>query len=444
MELTVEQACPQCGAPVSLPESDHLLRCPYCGVKSYIKTNGLFRFLLPDKLPLEIDRESLVYVPYVRFRGNIFNVLGTSIDSQVLDTSKIALSGAQGLPPTLGLRPQAMKMRRLTADNSGRYLRLTTKPQAILEKVTALTKLSSTGKIERKKVYNWQEIGNGYSGPFVTTVTTRAAAKESYHRAYIGDTLSIIYLPLYQKNDRLFDAILNKPVVTLPDSRPVAVAAGKYNPRWQYRFLSTLCPQCGWNLDGEGDALLLTCNNCETAWMMARDVFKRVSYKIMKDDSAALYLPFWRLAGRIDTLDITSYGDFIRHTNQPLVVRSEWDQRPMSFWIAAFKMRPRVFLQTAKRITLAQHKFEVKKGSGYPNLYPVTLPHTEAKQAVKLTFAACSVDRKNLFPLLPRVNLTKRQTRLVFLPFFDNTHDWVQREAGLAINKNVLKLGRKL
>ena len=31
-------------------------------------------------------------------------------------------------------------------------------------------------------------------------------------------------------------------------------------------FLATLCPKCGWTLNGQRDSVVLTCSNCETAW----------------------------------------------------------------------------------------------------------------------------------------------------------------------------------
>ena len=39
---------------------------------------------------------------------------------------------------------------------------------------------------------------------------------------------------------------------------------------------------------------------------------------------------------------------------------------------------------------------------------------------------------------------TLRQWRLVYLPFVDRSHDWVQPETGVAIDKNILGFSRSL
>lgn len=68
MGFTVEQECPQCGAPTELEETDHLIRCPYCNVKKFLYARDYFRFLLPHKT----SDKAILYAPYMRFRGKVF------------------------------------------------------------------------------------------------------------------------------------------------------------------------------------------------------------------------------------------------------------------------------------------------------------------------------------------------------------------------------------
>jgi DNA-directed RNA polymerase subunit RPC12/RpoP len=68
MGFTVEQDCPQCGAPIELDETDHLMRCPYCQVKNFLFTPKYFRYLLPHK----VNQKEIIYAPYLRFKGNVY------------------------------------------------------------------------------------------------------------------------------------------------------------------------------------------------------------------------------------------------------------------------------------------------------------------------------------------------------------------------------------
>jgi len=76
------------------------------------------------------------------------------------------------------------------------------------------------------------------------------------YQSYIGETRSLIYSPFYV-DDRLYDAVLNRPVAS---ARGDDVDLERYpggRPDWRIRFIPTLCPICGWDLSGERDALVL-------------------------------------------------------------------------------------------------------------------------------------------------------------------------------------------
>ena len=68
MGFLVKQECPQCGGPVELDETDHILQCPYCDVRSFLFSKGAFRFVLPHKT----RNKEILYVPYLRFRGVVY------------------------------------------------------------------------------------------------------------------------------------------------------------------------------------------------------------------------------------------------------------------------------------------------------------------------------------------------------------------------------------
>ena len=408
MGFTIEQECPQCGAPIDLDETDHLLKCPYCDVNNFLFASDYFRFILPHKVS---DKE-IIYAPYLRFKGNVYFCHGQTVGHRVVDITHLGLP-FKGIPPSLGVRPQAMKMKFVTAATEGSFLKFSRKATDILAKAGKISSASSSGKI--------------------------------FHQAHIGESLSLIYLPLFVDGGSLFDAILKRPIAKLPQGKDIFGPAINKAPRWNLTFIPTLCPKCGWNLEGQSDSVVLTCSNCETGWQALKGKFARVNLMVVPGkDVNAVYLPFWKTFARAEDIDINSFGDFLRVTSQPMVVGKELEAQEMSFWSPAFKIRPKIFLRLSKRMTISQRNFQTEDTTPRKNLYPVTLPQTEALQAMKITLAGSALNKKKFMPLLPSVRFNIGDSILVYIPFTDTGHDMVQQDMHISINKNALKFGRRL
>lgn len=408
MGFTIEQECPQCGAPIELEETDHLLRCPYCEVKNFLFTPGYFRYVLPNIAP---DKD-IIYAPYLRFKGNVYFCRGRTVGYRVVDITNIGVP-IKGVPMTLGIRTQAMKIKFVTPHINGSFLRFSFKAAEILARAARLSSASSSGKI--------------------------------FHQAYIGEALSIIYLPLFVEKNRLFDAVLNRSITRLTQGEDILGLATNKKTRWKINFIATLCPKCGWNLDGERDSVVLTCSNCETAWEVSQGKFVRVNLLTVpgqEEDTA--YLPFWRISARVKGLEIESHADFIRLTNQPRVIQKEWEDQDVRFWSPAFKIRPKIFLKLSRQLTVSREHFQTEETIPKKNIYPVTLPRTEAIQSMKLILASSVFDKKMILPRLPGVRFETKESSLVYIPFNDTGHEMIQKEMCININKNTLNFGRSL
>ena len=408
MGFTIEQECPQCGASIELDETDHLILCPFCNVKNYLFARDYFRFVLPHKAP----DEAIIYAPYMRFKGEVYLCKGVAIRHSIVDTTHQGVAYEQ-LPISLGFRPQAMKMKFVTPHVQGAFLKCTLSPSDVLINVDKRTSVFSPGKL--------------------------------FHRVYIGETFSLIYLPLFVQNNRVYDAVINRPIAKLANGEDIFSPASDANPRWHITFLATLCPQCGWNLDGERDSVVLTCSNCDTAWEASEGTFIQVECGVAPGKGEnMIYLPFWKITARDEGLGINSYAAFIRITKQPMVIQSSWENQDLAFWIPAFKIRPKVFLRLAKQMTILQKNFIMEKELPKKNLYPVTLPRSEAVQSLKVTLASTVMTKRKTFPLLPQVNFTITKSHLAYLPFRAMGHDLIQEPLNISINKNTLKYGRYL
>ena len=172
MGFALIQECRQCGAPVELNETDRLLQCPFCNVRSVLASAGSMRYVLPHK----DSARNLFYVPYFRFKGSVFNCYSQRIDFRILDFTQSA-APLDFLPMTLGVRPQAMKMRFAMPSLPGSFL---------------------------KNSINFSEILHQAAK---RTMPVRARL---YHRAHIGETLSRVYLPIAIENGEVFDAVTGR------------------------------------------------------------------------------------------------------------------------------------------------------------------------------------------------------------------------------------------
>ena len=408
MGFLVRQECPQCGAPVELDETDHILQCPYCDVKSFLFSGEPFRFVLPHK---EQDKE-ILYVPYLRFRGVVYACQARSVRYRIVDITRLAVP-LKSFPISLGLRPQAMKMRFVSRETTGSFLKcfLTTP-----EMLTKAEKPSFSG-----------------------------ISEEIFHKAHVGEAISLIYLPLYFKKGALFDAITQRPVARLPRDRDKFAAITENVPSWELTFMATLCPRCGWNLEGQKDSVVLLCGNCQTAWEAQRGRFVPVDFLVVEGDHADItYLPFWKMSIRTEGVSINSFADFMRITNQPKVIQKSWYDKGMAFWTPAFKIRPKSFLAISRHLTLTQEKLEGEKTFPGRIRHPVTLPLAEAIQSIKVTLADTTVSKREILPRLPDISVAVRGATLMYLPFEESAHEMIQPHTGLVINKKSLEFGRYL
>ncbi len=415
MDLTIHHKCPSCGANIVLSEADRLIDCPFCDVKNFMVTRGPLRFVLPHKAPDHILPQDMFYAPYLRFKGNVFYCKGQFLKYKVVDTTQQGMF-ASSLPPSLGLRPQAMPVILVTDKIMGHFLPQTIKVKKLLERAAQLTVIDS----------------ENIKAPF-------------YHRAYIGETVSCIYLPLFIDNETLYDAVTNKALGRGGSEKNLLARSMQFRSNWAPHFLATVCPHCGDLLTGERDSLILSCYNCHSSWQEQKGGFKQIKWSAVATAYKEMYyLPFWQLTVRATGVVLETFADLLKQTNQPLVIQKRHKTRKLVFWIPAFKVRPSTFLRLGKNITLRQEKIKNGVQEMPKSKHPVTLPRNEAVQALKSVLAAIAMNKKDLLPKLSRVHFQPLETELSYLPFFDRGHDFVEEQTGISIAQSVLRFGRRL
>jgi len=346
-------------------------------------------------------------------------------EQRVIDATALA-ADYNKLPHSLGVRPQAVPLRFVTHELASHFflpnLSFETVFSWIEKKLLAVENMNiaapMTGYISKEKVY---------------------------HSAYIGETTSLIYLPVFIRGNELYDAVTKKPVAILPDKESGGLSFQKLQTG-EISFIPTLCPRCGWDLQGEKDSLVLLCRNCDSAWKASGEGLENVDFSVVigGEKDPPLYLPFWRMKVQITGVRLRSYADLIRFANLPKAIQKEWEEQEIHFWSPAFKVRPELFQRAAKAATNAQ--LMVTTGQGVPKteVFPVTLPAEEALQGLKITLVNMAVPKRNILHLIDEITITPQEFLLILVPFSKNTHEYAQKEMHLSLNINALKYGRNL
>jgi ribosomal protein L37AE/L43A len=408
MNFLIEHQCPQCGAPAILKETDRLFSCEYCRVKSYLLQKDYFRYMFQSTVEGE---KNLIFFPYWRFKGMLFSCVDSGIKHRFMDASHQAVE-SRYFPVSVGLRSQALKLNFVTPKTAGYFL----KPTLSFDNVMEI---------------------------FANRLNT-SLPKPIFHQSHIGETLSLIYSPFYI-DGKIYDAILNKPVTPSPSNDFDAMRLPGGRPDKSIQFVPTLCPACGWDLIGQRDSLVLSCKNCNSVWRPSRNELKRMNFaSILERENNVFYLPFWRITAEVSGITLNSYADLVKIANLPKAIQKGWDEVKFRFWTLAFKVRPQSFLRLGRNITLSQPQKKLEKELPDARTYPVTLPISEAIESLTINLASFMKPQKDLFPILQDITITPISYLLVYIPFVEKHHEFIQSDFHLTINKNQLALASNL
>lgn len=401
---SLSHQCPQCGAPVELQKTDRIFTCPFCQVRLFIYGRGPLEFFIPPRIS---SPGTLVYMPYWRLRGNVFVLTASSTQHKILDSSLLAVK-TNSVLPTLGLRAQAMTLHFVEPTTPGSFV------QPDLS--------SAILKAQLVKFIPGLDLPN-----------------EKRLVAYIGDSLSLIFQPLYALEQHFIDGLTGKIL------GPMDVDREKFHPASSsLRFVSTLCPKCGWDLQGHSQSLVQTCSHCETTWEAGPNQGKEVQVCFRTSVSSPdLYLPFWNVHFATTGFTLKTWSDLIQLTNLPKVPQPWMAVTPFTFRVPAFKIRPELFLNLASAVSLHQPGQVTSTLPKVP-LHPVTLPKNEAFEAIPVVLGRMAPARKSLFLRIQGGKIAPVQATLEYIPFVQQKEEYFQPELGMAILKNALHWSTRL
>jgi hypothetical protein len=197
-------------------------------------------------------------------KGMLFSCLPSGIQNRFLDVSQQAAQSPL-FPASVGLRSQAMKLRFVSPETNGWFI---------------------------KPVLPFREVMAAFLTRFNRHIR-RADSSPVPHRRIREPDLRPFYV-----GKRIMDAVLNQPVSGDLDETFELSGFPGGPAEWRIRFIPTLCPNCGWDMQGRRDAVGpslqklrihvagLKAGQCPgSTWPICR----------ASEDENTVYLPFWRI-----------------------------------------------------------------------------------------------------------------------------------------------------
>jgi hypothetical protein len=216
-------------------------------------------------------------------------------------------------------------------------------------------------------------------------------------------------------------------------------------PGYDLKFLPAMCPDCGWDLDGERDSIVLVCRNCKSHWLIhSRNLYHIRVESFGSRAQADVYIPFWKLSVQFSHMACSTYADLIRIVNMPRPNPGVDNRQNLYFYVPAFKVYPKIFLRLARQITIPQIVPSPAAKIADVLFYPVNLPLQEGLQAVPPVLMYISKEKTAMREKLVNEKLRLKSFSLVFIPFRKIGPDFVQMELGFSVPEGSLKFGRRL
>jgi len=405
----IDFQCPRCSGAVSLEETERIFTCAYCRVKLCLGSRGPLECFIPA--PPD-SREQVSYVPYWRLKGMAFTCTPGAVKAGAVDISHIALA-ADALPWSLGIQPQLSRLHFLDPSVRGAFL----SPSLTVEQAIA----GYESNMKQLGVSPW--------------------ADTALHRAFIGEQTTLLYYPLVSRDGRIFDALQDRNFGPVAEWDTLHEKAK--HPELQVHFYPATCPNCGVDLDGDRDTLMLTCRNCERAWKRSAEGLEEMLFCVIPDKTGEdqFALPFWRIRVDVEGFSLRSFGDFARLCNLPRVVTPAMDEAPFFFWVPAFKINAELYLMLIRRMTLYQWRGDLEPRLGGLTCHPVTIAAEESVESLKAVLADLVADKRTLLPRLGDMGIALREALLVYLPFRARGGELIQPQIPLGIQRKALQYG---
>lgn len=410
----IDHQCPQCSAPVVLEETERLFSCPYCKVKLLIAAHDNISYYVGSPA---IDDQT-IFIPYRRNRGVEYTCTSMVVGGALVD--KTSLATPLTFPPrSMGIRPQALRLRFVTKDLKGRFAR-------------------PNGPVEDNYLSeSRQAVLPGYADERIPVTVTM--------RRFLSEAGSFVYSPFRLLGTEIYDAI-SMDVVGQAGVGDTFDELQARPPSSQPTFFPALCPNCGKDLVGDKESVALPCTNCGLLWETSGSGLSERPFLSLPSEESAddWYLPFWRIKARVKEMETPFFVDPAKsvppaHGRHPI----PFDE--FYFWTPAFAINPSLFLRLAERATVwqpAQTPIRFSGRNERRNLYPVTLSAFQAGRLLPIILSLVVAQRERALIDIVRGTMEPAESTLVFIPFQKASLEVRHPEMRASLLLNALKYSR--
>ncbi|MBD3168156.1 MAG: hypothetical protein GF307_01650 [candidate division Zixibacteria bacterium] len=307
--------CTQCGAPITFPEGDHSVKCPYCSkvlllispqrvLKYYLNTEldeRSIKFVtegackrLRVPLPTQFYDPKLYYLPYWRFRGAHYSLLIDNDryefeDGTILETEPkvnvISKPFDLNFPGT-----NIETFRNIFMGIRSRTLELCPTMPEHLEGVAKIIQPDILMDTAREMAY---ERTGGIRNQ-----------ERAFYNELIGEVLTLVYMPIWVSpfinKEGMFHLVIDglaKKELSLNKGewRGIAETDG-FDSIASQKIVPHHCPECGADLPAGGSAITFHCGNCGRGWHLQQNGLAQKEFLFAKHEGFddVSYYPFWQ------------------------------------------------------------------------------------------------------------------------------------------------------
>jgi hypothetical protein len=142
----------------------------------------------------------------------------------------------------------------------------------------------------------------------------------------------------------------------------------------------------------------------------------------------------------VEGIALKSYADLARAANLPRMIRPEWEEQEVYFWVPAFRLHPALFLRLSKQMTLFQPIEKTEAFLPDALLQPVAYSEENAVASLKILLADLLSKRRDYFPRLHEISIEPVESSLVLIPFISTGRELVHPQLGIGLQRQTLSV----
>lgn len=419
--------CPQCGGKVSLEVGDPLLKCAFCKTSLYIiPKDGIFSYVLVTDDMQHIPGSRILMLPYWRLKGLRFSLLqDKSVKSNRVDATIPALKELKKLP-SLGLVTQLATLRLNTGPVSN--LQMLEPIRDVIRHINARIEAG----LEQSPLTSFvlSEKISIVMAPFELLKKTEE---------------KIVIRPLWTKGHD-FVKITDRHIIQSLLKREERIHEKKSG----HDFLPLICPECGSDLPALSMVSVLFCPYCKRLYSIGQSKILPQKAQILcrRIERNMVFVPFYHFQVAIEG-DSISFHDrlgFLSRLYSYKMFPKDLSKEPVQFVVPAFSVNPSLFLRLSSRFSSSEVSYLNAKDNidSIPEAYAINISAESAVQCLPLLLLFMVGNKRKLMEQLIKAKIRITSVKVIFIPFFRQRNELVEKHTGQAIQERAIKYGMNL